>query len=178
MSQRSCLIARRPARTTAIVLSAAAMLAAVGTAANPLAAQTDYYNTDARRPVRIEDAYPVERYAFEAQVAPLRLERLSGGVYHWEIEPELAYGILPRTHLEVGLPLIWADGADDDESFGVGGTASPSTRPFPCAPLWSSRMSSWSSRSTKRRSCSGRRSWEPAISWTPSSPSTPAWVVG
>ncbi|MBA2669021.1 MAG: hypothetical protein H0U67_01455, partial [Gemmatimonadetes bacterium] len=32
----------------------------------PLAAQTDYYNTDAGRPVRIEDAHPVERYAFEA----------------------------------------------------------------------------------------------------------------
>lgn len=85
------------------------------------AAQTDYYNTDARRPVRIEDAYPVERYAFEAQVAPLRLERLSGGVYHWEIEPELAYGILPRTHVEVGLPLLWSDAAGDGESFGVGG---------------------------------------------------------
>lgn len=86
-----------------------------------LMAQTDYYNTDARRPVLIEDAYPVELYAFEAQVAPLRLERLSGGVYHWEFEPELAYGILPRTHLEVGLPLLWADAPGGEESFGVGG---------------------------------------------------------
>lgn len=96
-------------------------LGAVLAAAAPVEAQTDYYNTDARRPVRIEDAHPVERYAFEAQVAPLRLERLSGGEYHWEIEPELAYGILPRTHVEVGFPLVWSDGAGDGESFGLAG---------------------------------------------------------
>lgn len=86
-------------------------------------AQTDYYNTDARRPVRIEDAYPVERYAFELQVAPLRLERSDRGSYHWEFEPELAYGILPRTHLEVGVPLRFADGAGGDAEFGFGGIA-------------------------------------------------------
>jgi hypothetical protein len=86
-------------------------------------AQTDYYNTDARRPVRIEDAYPVERYAFELQVAPLRLERSDRGSYHWELEPELAYGILPHTHLEIGLPLRFADGAGGDSDFGLGGIA-------------------------------------------------------
>lgn len=90
-------------------------------AAGPLGAQTDYYNTDAGRPVQVEDAYPVERFAWEAQVAPLRLERLDGGVYHWEIEPEIAYGILPRTHLEVGLPLVWADAAGGGEDLGIGG---------------------------------------------------------
>ena len=84
-------------------------------------AQTDYYNTDAGRPVRVEDAYPVERYAFEAQVAPLRLERKDTGEYHWEIEPELAYGILPRTHLEIGIPLLFSDGGEVEEEFGVGG---------------------------------------------------------
>src|SRR5215213_7417354 len=62
-------------------------------AAVPAAAQTDYYNIDSGRPVRIEDAYPVERYAFEAQVAPLRMERRDDGAYHWEFEPELGYGI-------------------------------------------------------------------------------------
>src|SRR5688572_23274403 len=46
---------------------------------SPAAAQTDYYNIDSGRPVRIEDAYPVERYAFEAQVAPLRMERRDDG---------------------------------------------------------------------------------------------------
>lgn len=91
-----------------------------GTAGAPLPAQTDYYNTDAGRPVRIEDAYPVERYAFEAQVAPLRLERSGEGIYSWEFEPELAYGILPGTNLEIGVPLSVADLGRDAE-FGVRG---------------------------------------------------------
>lgn len=100
------------------------MIAAVGitpmVGAVASAAQTDYYNTDAGRPVRVEDAYPVERFAWEAQVAPLRVERLDGGNYHWEVEPELAYGIFPRTHLEVGLPLLWED-AGENEGLAVGG---------------------------------------------------------
>ena len=109
----------RRLRARALTLAGMLCLLAV-----PAAGQTDYYNTDARRPVTVEDAYPVERYAFEAQVAPLRLERVSGGFYHWEIEPELAYGILPGTHVEVGLPLLFADGpggAAGAERFGLGG---------------------------------------------------------
>ena len=86
-----------------------------------LAAQTDYYNTDAGRPVRVEDAYPVERYGFEAQVAPLRVHRSDTGVYHWEIEPELAWGLLPRTQLEIGLPLIARDAGDVGSEFTLGG---------------------------------------------------------
>ncbi|MEJ7810246.1 MAG: hypothetical protein WKG32_07475 [Gemmatimonadaceae bacterium] len=72
-------------------------------------AQTDYYNTDAGRPIQIEDAYATERYGFELQLAPLRLERGRGGVYNWGVEPEVAYGILPRTHLEIGFPFAYAD---------------------------------------------------------------------
>jgi hypothetical protein len=59
--------------------------------------------------VQIEDAYPTERYAFELKLAPVRLERAVGGVYRWEVEPEIAYGILPRTHLEVGVPIAYAE---------------------------------------------------------------------
>lgn len=102
------------------IFPAAVALSVLGTA-GPAAAQTDYYNTDAGRPVRIEDAYPVERYAFEAQVAPLRMERGDAGGYHWEFEPELAYGILPHMQLELGLPLVLLDAADDRGRFGVAG---------------------------------------------------------
>ena len=84
-------------------------------------AQTDYYNTDEGRPVRIEDASPVERHAFELQVAPLRLEREGAGAYHWEIEPELAYGVLPRTHVEVGFPIVFVDAAGDAGERGLAG---------------------------------------------------------
>ncbi|MEX2284128.1 MAG: hypothetical protein WEE89_16700 [Gemmatimonadota bacterium] len=74
-----------------------------------LNAQTDFYNTDKGRPVVIEDAYPLERYGFELQLAPLRLERQRGGIYNWGIEPEIAYGILPHMHVEIGFPLVYQD---------------------------------------------------------------------
>jgi hypothetical protein len=100
---------------------AVAALLAIGLAAAPAAAQTDYYNTDEGRPVRIEDAAPVERHAFELQLAPVRLERAGAGVYHWEIEPEIAYGILPRTHVEVGFPLAFQDAAGTGGGNGLAG---------------------------------------------------------
>jgi hypothetical protein len=78
-------------------------------ASSPATAQTDYYNTDAGRPLTVEDAYPTERYALELQVAPLRVERARGGVYTWTVEPEVAYGIFPRTHVEIGAPVSYTD---------------------------------------------------------------------
>jgi hypothetical protein len=99
----------------------AAVLAFGVASARPAAAQTDYYNTDKGRPVTIEDAYPVERYAFELQLAPVRMERESGGSYHWEIAPELAYGILPRTQLEVGFPLPFVDAGEQGRTEGLAG---------------------------------------------------------
>jgi len=89
--------------------------------AGDLRAQTDYYNTDAGRPVRIEDAYATERHAFELKVASLRLERERAGVYRWEVEPEIAYGILPRTHVEVGLPLVAFDAGGPSDDEGIAG---------------------------------------------------------
>jgi hypothetical protein len=96
---------RLPPANGAVLVFLAAFL---GVSA-PAFAQTDYYNTDSRRPITIEDAYATERYAFELQLAPLRLERSRGGVYNWGVEPELAYGILPRTHVEVGFPFVYMD---------------------------------------------------------------------
>lgn len=87
----------------------------------PLRAQTDYYNTDAGRPITVEDAYPVERRALELQVAPLRLERAPGGIYSWGIEPELAIGLLPRTQLEIGFPLAYVDRGAGRRSTGLAG---------------------------------------------------------
>jgi hypothetical protein len=112
------MISYRPARNVARASIAVAALAA---AASPLAAQTDYYNTDAGRPVQIEDAYPVERRAFEIQAAPLRLERARGGVYHWGIEPEIAFGILPRTQVELGAPLAFVDAGATGRASGLAG---------------------------------------------------------
>jgi hypothetical protein len=88
---------------------AALLLSAV--LATPAVAQTDYYNTDAGRPLQIEDAHPVERRAFEIQAAPVRLERSGAGIYNWGIEPEVAYGVLPRTSIEVGAPFAFIEAA-------------------------------------------------------------------
>jgi hypothetical protein len=85
----------------------------------PAVAQKDYYNLDKNRPVRIEDAYATERYALEVKVAPLRLERERGGVYHWGFDPEIAYGILPRTSVEVGFPLAVVDGDEGGRKAGL-----------------------------------------------------------
>ncbi len=79
-------------------------------AAAPLHAQTDYYNTDAGRPVLIEDAYALERRGLELQVAPVRLSRARGGAYTWGVEPSLAYGLAPRTQIEIGVPVAYVDG--------------------------------------------------------------------
>ncbi len=86
------------------ILTGGGLAAVVFLAAPEARAQTDYYNLDAGRPVRIEDAFPVERYAFELQLAPFRLERGRGGLYRYEVEPELAYGLLPNLQVELGLP--------------------------------------------------------------------------
>jgi hypothetical protein len=82
------------------------LLAVVALAAMPpsLHAQTDWYNTDRGRPLRTTDALVMERHAFEFHLAPLTFSR-TGGVSRWEAEPELGWGILPRTQFEVGLPL-------------------------------------------------------------------------
>jgi hypothetical protein len=74
-----------------------------------LPAQTDYFNTDGGRPLRIQDANAVEWRAIELQFAPLLLERSAAGRWRPEIEPELAFGILPRTVLSFGLPLASVD---------------------------------------------------------------------
>lgn len=83
-----------------------------------LSAQTDYFNLDDERPVRVEDASPVERYAFELQLAPVRVERDAGGSAAWSLAPELAYGVFPRTDVSLHLPI--ALGTDD----GAAGRAS------------------------------------------------------
>lgn len=74
-------------------------------------AQTDYFNTDRGRPLHVQDAIAIERYAFELQAAPLKWQRSAGARGVWSIEPELAYGLLPRTQVEVGLPLYFTVGA-------------------------------------------------------------------
>jgi hypothetical protein len=57
--------------------------------------------------VLVEDATATERHSFELQLAPLRIERVVGGMYRWQVAPKISYGILPRTELEVRAPLVY-----------------------------------------------------------------------
>jgi len=77
--------------------------------AAPADAQTDYYNTSAGRPLRIEDAQSIEFRAIEFDVAPLRLERAGAGSYRWSVHPEVEVGVWPRTQLQLGLPFAYVD---------------------------------------------------------------------
>lgn len=103
------------------LLAATAVAVASAASAGRLSAQTDYYNTDLGRPLQIEDYLALERYGLELQAAPLRVERGGGGVYQWGIEPELAYGIFPRTQVEVGLPLSYVDAGPLGRRTGLAG---------------------------------------------------------
>lgn len=98
--------ARSPGRWSAPVLRA--MLAVAGVTAlapSSAVAQHDYYNTDAGRPLQTQDAVAIEYRGFEFLPAPMRMER-TRGLYSWNMEPELAYGVLPRTQIGVGVPLV------------------------------------------------------------------------
>jgi hypothetical protein len=75
----------------------------------PLAAQIDYRNLDDDRPVRVEDAYPVERFAFEA-LLPYVVEREAGGITTHSVVPELSYGLFRNAQFGLKLPFALQDG--------------------------------------------------------------------
>jgi hypothetical protein len=103
-------IARTVQRAHRTATLAAAVLTLASLPAYRVAgAQTDYYNTDTGRPIRIEDAYATERYSLDLHLAPLTIERARSGQYRWSVEPELAYGLVPRTQVELGVPVVWPD---------------------------------------------------------------------
>jgi hypothetical protein len=99
-------------RIRATIHAAGLLTVAALSAFRAAGAQTDYYNTDTGRPLRIEDAYATERYSLDLHLAPLTIARSRGGDYRWSVEPELAYGLLPRTQVELGVPVVWQAGGD------------------------------------------------------------------
>lgn len=73
-----------------------------------LCAQIDYRNLDDDRPVVTEDAYPVERYAFEL-LAPYRFEAEADGAKLHTTVPEAAYGLARNAQIGLKLPLAAVD---------------------------------------------------------------------
>ncbi len=68
--------------------------------------QTYYRNLDAGQPGRVEDADVMPRYSLAVMLAPLAFEHLSGGSSLYRAEPKLSYGFLPRTELEIRVPIV------------------------------------------------------------------------
>jgi hypothetical protein len=83
-------------------------------ATTPAAAQIDYRNLDDERPVVTEDAYPIERYAFEV-TAPYRYESEAGGTNLHTVVPEVAYGIFPNAEVGVEAPFAAVDFGQDTD---------------------------------------------------------------
>ena len=102
------------------VRQAALVVTVALSAANTLAAQTDFYNTSSGRPIRIEDAVPVEYGAMELNLAPVRLDFMPQNRRLWSLHPEATIGILPRTQLQLALPLGYVD-APETSARGVAG---------------------------------------------------------
>ena len=89
--------------------------------AGPAAAQIDYRNLDDHRPVAIEDAYPVERHAFEL-VLPYHFESEPDGATVHAIVPELVHGIVANGQIGVKAPVVTvaAGGARETGLAGLG----------------------------------------------------------
>ncbi len=94
-------------------------LCAAALLARPAAAQIDYRNLDDDRPLRVEDAYPVERYAFEL-IAPFHLSHEGRSRGHYLFTPELTYGFAAGAHAGIKLPLAGSYSPDGSD-FGLAG---------------------------------------------------------
>jgi hypothetical protein len=101
-------------------LGAALLIAAFPHAA---AAQTEYYNLDFNRPLRVEDAVPTERRSLAVQLAPLRGESFMGGARRWRADPLLSYGIASLTEIELRLPVLVVQPSDKTAPIALGLTS-------------------------------------------------------
>jgi hypothetical protein len=83
-------------------------------------AQPEYRNIDGGRPVRIEDAEASARHSLDFEIAPARVDRITGGIYRWQLEPRVSYAALPRTELEIRAPFAYRERAAEPRGGLVG----------------------------------------------------------
>jgi hypothetical protein len=107
--------------TPAILVSAlAAVMSALLT--RTAASQTEYYNLDANRPVRVEDAVPTERRSLDVEFAPLRFESFVGGTRRLRTDPMISYGVASLTEIELRIPILFVEPANTAEPAVIGFT--------------------------------------------------------
>jgi hypothetical protein len=92
---------------------------ALGTA-GAARAQIDYRNLDDDRPVATEDAYPVERYAFELLAAYRFENEADGGQLHAAV-PEITYGAARNLQVGLKLPFAGAEAQGSGTTWGLAG---------------------------------------------------------
>jgi hypothetical protein len=87
-------------------------------------AQASYRNLDAGFPVRVEDATVTERYALDLDFLNFRFDALSDSRTRYQYEPQISYGMLPRTEVWARLPSYYRERTASPRSgiagFGVG----------------------------------------------------------
>jgi hypothetical protein len=96
--------------TRGFAVFVAALLGALGP--QRAIAQTEYYNLDFNRPLRVEDAVPTERRQLDLQLAPLRMDSFLDGSRRWRVDPLVSYGIASMTEIELRAPLLFVQPAD------------------------------------------------------------------
>lgn len=119
-----CRVVMLPARlldTTLLMTMTSLLVMLLLLVPSSAVAQVGYYNLDAGRPTRVEDAVPTERHALDLQLPTTRLERLDAGALRWRGEPKLSLGALPLTELEVRVPLAFTRARGGATTFGMAG---------------------------------------------------------
>ena len=88
--------------------------------ASSAVAQTEYFNLDPSRPLRVQDAYAIETYGWDLQLGPA-YSGPSGGNSTSALDLALAWGAFPRTQLELAAPLASAPAAGGGHTTGLDG---------------------------------------------------------
>ena len=90
----------------------------------------EYYNLDAGRPTRLEDATPTARQELDIQMPALRFDRVENGPTLWRADSKMSYGVAAFTEFELRLPLVLVDPptVDEPRTIGLGGIAIGATR--------------------------------------------------
>ena len=123
---RSCSAGAHPRAhwRTGPRLVAAALLLSLVAVPHRLVAQ-EYYDLDAGRPTRLEDATPTARHELDIAMPALRFDRVENGPKLWRADSKISYGFAPFTDVELRLPLVLVDPptVDEPRTIGLGGLA-------------------------------------------------------
>jgi hypothetical protein len=129
LARRVVSTGRRLRRQHHVCVAATLSMLALASSPRVMAAQ-EYYNLDAGRPTRLEDATPTARQELDIQMPALRLDQVTNGPRLWRADSKISYGVAAFTEVEVRVPLVLVDPptAAEPRTIGVGGVAIGATR--------------------------------------------------